>query len=140
MPVTPFAWIPRILRQYVLSGMNTKPFKLLKRHCSIDRLRKNLGEVGFEVSDVSIPDSAYEETVVTLVSERLPDDTIRIVIEKSWCPDGEDWEDTAVRLVRNEGEVVRVDLQQLLRQKLDRPLRQYVMESLLVAASEIVLP
>lgn len=118
-------------------AMKARPFRLLRKDCSVDLLRANLAEIGYEISDIVVPDSAHEETVITLRRKRLADGSVKIVIEKSWWPDGHTWEDHVVRLLRNGDEVVGIYLQELLREKLDRPLRQYVMESLLGAVSEI---
>lgn len=117
--------------------MKARPFILLRKDCSVDLLHANLAPIGYEISDIAIPDSAHEKTVITLRNTRLAHDSVKIVVERSWWPDGHTWEDHVVRLLRNGDEVVSIDIQRLLREKLERPLRQYVMESLLDAASEI---
>ena len=116
-----------------------EPFRLLRKDCSIDQLRTRFAEIGFDLVNSEVSDTAYEESVLSFVSDQLPNEPIKIVIEKQWWPDGKTWEDAIVTLLRNDDELTTVDLQQLLHKKLDMPLRQYVLESLLDAASEMKL-
>ena len=114
-----------------------EPFKLLRKDCSIDQLRTGFTDIGFDLEDALVPDSAYEDSVLLFVSNQLPNESIKIVIEKLWWPDGENWEDAIVSLRHNNTELARIDLQSLLREKLDKPLRQLVLGLLLDAASEM---
>ena len=113
------------------------PFKLLRKDCSIDQLRTGFAEIGFDLEDSVVPDTANEDSVLLFLSNQLPSESIKIVIEKQWWPDGENWEDATVSLRHNDDELAKIDLQQLLREKLDKPLRQQVLGSLLDAASEM---
>lgn len=116
-----------------------EPFKLLRKDCSIDQLRAGFAAIGFDLDNSVIPDTAFEESVLSFLSNQPPNESIKVVVDKQWWSDGEKWEDATVRLLHNGDELARIDLQKLLREKLDKPLRQYVKESLLDAASELNL-
>ena len=113
-----------------------EPFKLLRNDCSIDQFRSRFADIGFDLDDSVVPDTAYEESVLSFLSDQLPSESIKVVVVKQLWPDGDKWEDATVSLLHNENEVAKIDLQLLLREKLDRPLLQYVMETLLDAASK----
>jgi hypothetical protein len=116
-----------------------EPFKLLSKDYSLDHLSKKFAEIGLDLESSVVPDTAYEDSVLTFSCRRLPEDTIKIVVKKQWWDDGEKWEDADVRLFQNSNELLRIDLHQLLREKLNKPLRQQVMESLLDVASKKTL-
>jgi hypothetical protein len=110
-------------------------FKLLERELSVDLLAKDLEQRGLEISGHQNPESAYEDEVLDLSCKWLQEDSIRVVISRRWAPDGILMDDSGVHFVHNDHVLLSLNLSDLLRSKLEKPLRTIVRESLLEAAS-----
>ena len=114
-----------------------KPFKLFLRECSVQELQDRFSAIGYDLEVAEIPDSAYGNSLLRFQSKEHLVRPIKIVVEKWWWPDGMNWEDKTVRLIIDEGEVLAtIDLWGLLREELDKPLRQFVADSLIESVSK----
>lgn len=112
-----------------------KPFRLLEKECAVERIREHLAREGFNLVSADIPDTAYTDS--TLVFSAESEQQLRITLEKSWFPDGEDWEDHWLRLCLDHTLILEIDIEQLLRRKLAKPLRQHVLDTVLDAVLDV---
>ena len=112
-------------------------FRLLEKELQMALLTKELAERSLDVSGYSNSDSAYEDSIIELDCRWLPDDSIQIIIARSWDLDGNDIIDSEVYFRHNGVNLVARDLSNMLRSKLDQPLRQIVRDDILNAASTI---
>lgn len=97
----------------------------------MNNLEHELSKRGYVVVETSVPDTAYKPSVLCFEKADQTHRSIRIIIEKRWWDDGENWQDNLVRLLVDEVPIREVDLDELLRRKLTVPLRQHTLKLLL---------
>ncbi len=112
------------------------PFKLLQQECSTANLNAALDKWGYVLRESSIPDSAYEPSVLSFEREAFPNQRLSIFVEKKWWPDGQHWEDSRVRLLLDDIPACEVDLDELLTKKLQVPFRRHTLDILVKAVEE----
>ena len=106
------------------------PFKIFQDECSIERLSDRMSKRGYFLCSSSIPDTAYESSVVVFMTKSRPHARLKIVVEKEWWPDGYHWEDCRVRVSLNGILKSQLDFSESLAQKRRGPMRRRVVEEI----------
>lgn len=112
--------------------MKARPFRFLDSEDASRSLDARLRQVGYERLDDEVPQAA---TTVYACPWRMQ----RLVLRwrRAWWPDGENAYDAGVEVFDGEVRVGTIDLDDLLRSRLERPLRDVVIDRLVGIASSV---
>ena len=107
-----------------------KPFRFLDSADSVAQLRSRLSKVGIDSTCDRADDSELRFTC-----RWLCDTNIALRWQYDWWPDGINQEDSAVDLIIDAETVASVDIKAMLNRRLDRPLRDEIVDQILAMAS-----
>jgi len=119
--------------------MQNAPFRLLDSPQAVALLGQNLAQVGlFEAvaSEGYEAGNPYDPACLRFVCRWLPD-PVELSWHYYWWPDGTNSELGRVRVVYQGTTRGEVNVEELLRQKLDRPLAEVIIEGVVALCAEL---
>ncbi|WP_339745386.1 hypothetical protein [uncultured Rubinisphaera sp.] len=117
--------------------MKNNAFKIFSKELDPQVLSSSLRELGFEVVQISKPTSAYENEIIKLRCGRLEKESVTIVVEREYWPDGNEYEDKSISILLAEDTKLNLNIEEMLRNKHKEALRTIIWARLAECLSEI---